>query len=839
MTGARLVPATPRPAHPVRRGSDEDLVSWGQVAGLARRRWLLLLVSVGLSLGVAGAYLLLTPPAYEAGASLLVESEQYNLPEMVKRLSNQSDVNTQLEVLRSTGLAEQVSRELALRVNATAIVHPSLPLPAGLGDVLVPSIPRPVPRSRLLAAVEVADSVDSGRVVLTRVGENRFKSYDALSYKVTDSITVGKPAQVGGLRFTLTPEAADYPSVVLDVGSPAAALEGLRQGLRITRADRDVDVLWIRYRSTDPVLAGRVPDLLATRYLESRVENARAKIVRAVGFLKGQADTLQGQLLAAEQQLRDYRERQGIVDLPTEASSRVTQGAELSTRRMMLEAEHSSLQRLIGEADTMGRTASAPSPYRRLAGFPSLINNPVVSGHLHTLSDLEDQRAELLERRTAQDPEVKMLERRIGDVDAQLRGVTNTYLEGLRNQIGSLDGSLQRERAKASRIPTKSMDEERLSRKPRLLGDVYAMVQTRLQEARIAESAADPGVRMIDRAEVPARPVWPRANLVLLVALAVGVLGGGALAWLREGLDPSVHSRADVIRAAGVPLLGLIPRIRMLRPRSRRGAAAELLGAGHGGFGARASRRRTEASHRALLLGGRDRSGAALEAYAWLETSLALTRPADAPRTVAFTSPLSREGKTINAANLALSVARRGRKVLLIDADLRRGMIHQLFGISRERGLAEVLSGRVSLRQAIRCLPLGESAEVHVIPCGESGDHPAAAFRAEALRELLTALAGRYDLVLIDSPPVNLVSDPLVLSGMVDGVILVARAGVTEAGALAEAAEHLRQAGAPLLGVLLNDIDLKRDSSYDEAYRYLDQAGTYAAAAGGGTAVPV
>lgn len=836
MTSARLVPVAPRVPAPLPGRGGEDVVSWGLVAGLARRRWLLVLLTVVLSLAAAAAYLMLTPPTYEAGTSLLVENEQYDLPEMTKRLSNESDVSTQLEVLRSTVLAERVARELALRVNVTAFMSP--PLPGGLGDE-IPPIPRAVPRSTLFSALAVSDSADSGQVVLNRLGGGRFQALDAATGKTDYAVRVGTQASVGGVTFTLAPEAALYPKIQIDIGRLSSAVEGLRQDVRMTRADRDVDVLWIRYKSPDPVLAAGVPNLLATHYLEGRVEHARAKVVTAVGFLKGQADTLQSQLLAAEQALRDYRERAGIVDLPTEASTQVTQGAEVNTRRTMLEAEHSALKQLVADADTAGKGSAEGSPYRRLAGFPSLINNPVVSGQLHTLSDLEDQRAQLLQRRTPQDPDVRMLDRRIGDVDAQLRGVTNAYLEGLNNQINSLDNSLRTQAAKAARIPTKSMDEERLARRPRLLGDVYAMVQTRLQEARIAENAADPGVRMIDRAELPTRPVWPRANLIFLVALSVGVLGGGALAWMREGLDGSVHSRADAVRAAGVPLLGLIPRIRMLRPRSRSALPRGLLGDAPRGFGARASRRRAEHSHRALLLGGKDRSGAALEAYAWLETSLALTRPANAPRTVAFTSPLSREGKTINAANLALSVARRGKRVLLIDADLRRGMIHHLFGISQERGLADVLGARIPLAQAIRCLPLGEGAELHVLPRGEAEGHPASAFRSDALHELLSRLSASYDLIVIDSPPVNLVSDPLVLGGMVDGMVLVARAGVTEATALAEAAQHLREAGAPLLGVLLNDIDIKRDSSYDEGYRYLDQAGEYASAAGTGRAVPV
>lgn len=832
MTSARMVPSSPKlpsPSHS--RPGDEDVVSFGSLAGLARRRWLLVALSTLCCIGIAVGYLMITPATYESGASLLVEDKEYDMPDVMKRINNLSDVNTQLEVLRSASLAEQVARELGLQVTTTAYSGPGATWADSKIGRILPSIPKPVARSQLLSSVVVDSSLgDTTTVTLTRIASGDFRAKDSRTGAVLDTVKVGKPQEVGGVKFTLAPGAAEFSKIDLSVGTLAGSVAALKETVRINRADRDVDVIWIRYRTSDPVLASRVPDLWAGHYLESRVANAKSRIQTAVGFLRGQADTIQGQLTAAETALRDYRQKQGIVDLPSEAMSSVSQRSEVGTKRMLLESERSSLRALVADADK-DKDAAGGSAYRRLAGFPGLIENPVVAGHLHTLSDLEDQRSQLLERRTAQDPDVVAIDRRIGDVDAALRGLTNTYLSGLNNQLSSLDRSLQAQGARASRIPTQSMDEERLSRKPKLLSDVYAMVQTRLQEARIAENAADPGVRMIDHAETPTIPVWPRANLILLVAAVVGVMVGGAFAWLREGLDGSVHSRADVIRASGVPLLGLIPRIRMLR--KNRKPSPELLVSGMPqGFGSRARRRRTELSHKALLMGGADKSGAALEAYAWLETSLALTRPNDAPRTVSFTSPLSREGKTINASNLALSVARKGKRVLLIDGDLRRGMIHHLFGVAQDRGLADVLSGRIKVQQAIRVLPLGQGNEIHVMPSGETHGHPSNAMRPEALRQLLAQLRDQYDLILIDSAPVNLVSDPLVVASMVDGVILVARAGVTDSDALAQASQHLREAGAPVLGVLLNDIDTKRDSSYDDAYRYLDEAGAY------GTVVP-
>jgi capsular exopolysaccharide synthesis family protein len=299
---------------------------------------------------------------------------------------------------------------------------------------------------------------------------------------------------------------------------------------------------------------------------------------------------------------------------------------------------------------------------------------------------------------------------------------------------------------------------------------------------------------------------------------------------MRDTMDKAVHSRAEAISATGVPVLGMIPHIEMLRRKRGHDGPPLLISNQVPTLGARFGKRAGGDAGKAMVIGSAEASAAALEAYAWLETSLALAGQNGELRTVAFTSAVSREGKTVTAANLALSAAWRGRKVLLIDADLRRGMTHHLFGISRDRGLADVLAGTTQLTQAIRIIPLGNDATVHVLPCGERTGHPAGLFRSGGMSGLLEAFRARYDLVIVDTPPVNLVSDSLILSQLVDGVVLVARSGQTDSTSLAQAARHLQSAGAPLLGVLLNDIDVAKDGSYDDAFRYLDEAGAYAAA---------
>jgi tyrosine-protein kinase Etk/Wzc len=706
-------PATP--ANPALAGTpDDDYLTWGQFAGLIRRRWLTVTIAALVGTGAAILYIRTTPKVYEASALILIDKDQYNLPEMVTHhATEEGDLSTEIEVLRSARLSQAVIQDLGLNVTA----------------------------------------------------------------------------------------------------------QDLQRQVKVGRGDRNANVIWLRYRSTDPALASAVPTALAQRYITDRTETAQEKVRTAVRYLTNEADTLRNQLLAADHELHDFRQQAGVVSLADEATNAVTRAGQLRASRSEIEAQRTALQHLVTAADT---TATA---FRRLAAFPTLITNPIVANQLRTLDDLEGQRTELLLRRTQKDPDVIALSQRIGASDAQLRSLTLTYLSGLGQQVAALDQALGAEAEVAATLPGKNMTEDQLSRKPKVLSDVYTLVETRLQEARIAESVANPGVTLIDRPQVPTTPVWPRGGLLVAVGLALGLLAGIGLAWMRERMDGAIHSRADIARAVELPVLGAVPHIKV--SQSPNGDAHSVLVAAPltsariaTGSGGRMSLRRT-ADEQAS-------AGAVREAYAWLETSLAFAERGDGPHIVAFTSALPKEGKTVTASNLAVSAASHGRRVLVIDADMRRGQLHRVFGLAPVPGLADVLTGTATVTDAIVAVPVGDGSAVHVLPQGAHPPHPTALLQSPALRTLLVTLSERYDLIILDSPPVNLVSDALLISRLVEGVVVVARAGITDVAALTQATRHLREANAPVLGVLLNDINLHRDGSYDGSYRYLHQAGVYA-----------
>jgi capsular exopolysaccharide synthesis family protein len=215
---------------------------------------------------------------------------------------------------------------------------------------------------------------------------------------------------------------------------------------------------------------------------------------------------------------------------------------------------------------------------------------------------------------------------------------------------------------------------------------------------------------------------------------------------------------------------------------------------------------------------GRDLRNPVSEAYRGLRTNLTFANPDKPPKTIVFTSPLPRDGKSTSAANLAITLAQQGISTLLVDADLRRGVLHNVFGVDREPGLTTILTGQSPIEGGIRRLDLGESGTLDFLPSGAFPPNPAEILGSQRMRELLETLEERYDLVLIDSTPLTVVTDAAVLGTKADGVILVARANATEKGALTYAVEQLDNVRAPVLGCVLNDIDFRRDSRYDSSY---------------------
>ncbi len=793
------------PFHAAERSADED--NLGFVFGsIRRRRWLVLAYA---ALAVTGAVVYIThaAPVYEAAASIRIEDEEANVPDLVKRLSTESKVSTEIEMLRSAALAREVIKAEGLQVRVLE--------------------PRGVARSTALQNVELGESLASGEIDLTRQPDGSFVAVDAASSARVAGIRPGSKAHISGLGFVLAPAMASEKQIRLRLYSADDAMKAFRKSVKIDRVAHDANIVAVRYRDADRNLAALVPNELVRSFIAGRQTAHQASARNTIAFLREQLDTVSRQLTSAESRLLAFRNRENVVSLPTEATGQVNRFISMQADRTRLETERAALAQLLDEA-TRSPAANNPSqgsPYRRLMAFPGLIGNASVSELLRSAAQLEDQRTQLLTRRTTRDPDVQILDNRIHDLDAQLQGIAVTYLEGTTNKVQSLDSALKSDNQAMASIPAREIKFARLERTPKVLQDISTLLQTRLQEASIAEAAGDPSFQIVDLATAPMKASWPKPALSIAAAALIGLLFGIIVALIREHGDRFVHSRADLVRSTGIPVLGLVPNLG--GPRS----AALKLGANIRG---------RSPGHLLLSLdnakpavsswvqsGARPARAGSEECYARLYLMVSRLLNTHGSSALVITSPLPGDGKTTTAINLALTLSRQGRNVLLIDADLRRGAIGSLLGAPHALGLTDVLQATTELGDVVRSIEVAPGRPLHYIPLGSPSTQPVSLLSSRAMGDLLGHLRGEFDVLIIDSPPINVVTDTVALATFADGVIVVARAGVTERAALNYAIGQLRAVDAPVLGGLLNDIDPERDAVYDGAYQYLDHARYY------------
>jgi capsular exopolysaccharide synthesis family protein len=787
---------------------DTNKVAAVQIWDVVSRNRRFILGSFAISLLGATVLAWRSTPVYESGLSLRIDEKSKGVPvlDVLASLSDRgNELSTEMQMLRSRTLAEATVDSLGLQVSATA--------PLRLLGVPLRSIQRAIPRGQVISNLQVPRSATPGHYRLNQLPNFAYELIDIGTGKRVTQVSLGQTVNLGSAKFTLAPTAVDYREIRVDVVPFMGAVGSLQRNLSVTRPQRDADFVIVTYQSQDPQMASAVPNALAVNFLELRNRIQKTEARSTVNFLREQIDTLSEQLSSAENAVRAFREGNRVVSVSQEATAQVGELAKLQAQRSGIEAEREALSEALRQARaTSERTGGdSTSMYSSLMAFPTLL--PHAGQFLQALNEAENQRAILLQRRTREDRDVQILTGRIRELQQQLSSIAQTYLAGLSSQITSIDIALSKFNQQLTRIPSKELQLAKLERQNKVLVEIFTLLQTRLQEAKIAQAVEDSRVRVIDPALIPARPSKPNKPRYLLLGSLFGLLVAIGITVARESMDPTVHMLEDISLATGLSSLGVVPHMQPAKDS----AQSELLPS-KWRLGGRQGQRR--------LMGGMavfDPRNPALEAYRTLRTNITFARPdGNTIRTLVFTSPTPGDGKTTTTANLASTLAHQGLRVLLIDGDMRRGTLNQVFGVSREPGLSNLLVGAAPRSDCIRKIQVGEFGSLDLLPGGAPPPNPSELIGSDRMTKLLDDLRSDYDSIIFDSPPLNLVTDAAVLATKADGVILVGRAGVTTKGGLTYAAELLRKVRAPTVGFVLNDFLFRRDSRYSTYGGYGD-----------------
>lgn len=756
-----------------------------QMVQACRRQSLLSLGIPALLLASTAVFLWWSAPVYQAVTTIRIDQERSGVAiiEALRNLSSGSKITTEMEELRSRTLAEAVVDSLGLNVTMRR--------------------PRKVARSAVFDQFQAARQAPERRYVLERAGPESYRLSGADG--PARSVAVGDIIELPGIAFMLGAGALEHDRIVLDVEPFGDAVRRFQARLSIARPNREADFVRVAYQGGDAPLVQAVPDLIASMFMARR-NTVRTQEARSTGeFLATQIAALHGQLTTTEDELRAFQERYGVLGIEAQSEAAVRRLAEMQADRERLDIERQAVANVLETLGSAPDDPLEPSGFRALLGLPSILTNAAAAELVNALNQAETSRALLLDRRTVEDPEVQWATYRIRQIEEQLSTITRTYLGGLTEHVRGLDRTLAGFSAQLAQIPEQELHLARLRRQAGVTEELYTTLSLRLKEAEIMAAIDDPTVRIIDPAVHPRRPIRPNVPLTVALAMLAGMVLGVGSAVAREQMDDTVHSRDELQFAGRVPVLGAIPRLGVAPENGRRFRfSPRPVPAGNGQAGVR-------------LMDSIAVPGVG-EAYRSLRTNITFAQLDRKPRVLVVTSPAPGDGKSTTAANLAITMAQQGLRCLLIDGDMRRGRLHETFGARREPGLSNVLLGQVTLDAALRA-DTGGAERPSLLSTGTVPPNPAELLGSDQMGELLAVALEGFDLVVIDAPPLNMVTDAAVLSKHADGVLVVARAGVTQQTALAYTFEQLAAVNAPVLGSILNDADPQRERHYGSYMR--------------------
>ncbi|MGH7445061.1 MAG: GumC family protein, partial [Longimicrobiales bacterium] len=579
----------------------------------------------------------------------------------------------------------------------------------------------------------------------------------------------GKPVEIAGLRFTIaSAPTSDTVSVV--VRPREVAIEQLLPGLIATPRERTA-IIDIHYTGVYPDRTQRIVNAIALAYQAHNARGSQDAARRRREFIEAQWLLAEQRLAQAQGRLSAFRNSGRLYSAEERLSQEQTALLELESQRQQIDVERRLYQSFLTRVEDADAD-QIDAELRTLASAPGLTTGPLLTELFTRFSEFKKEREQLLaEGRSLTHPDVERLTNLMNSSRASVVDAARTQLASLDLQLNALNERYDRSAATIRSLPNSQTEESRLEQEVVAATSSATGLESEYQRARITEAVDVGQVKILDFAAAAMPLPRARRSQMLAVAFVLALILGVVAAMLLEVTNRSVRWRGDMEGVVTIPGLGLIPQIAN----------------GHGGS------RISRALHRRNGNGTkehRDRSvRAATEAYRVLRTNLLFQRPDQDLKTLIVTSAASEEGKTTTAANLAASFARQEMRVLLIDCDLRRPRLHRLFGVDDRPGLVDLLLGMTSAHAASR-----ETAVdgLTLMPRGIYDERAMEMLGGARFKALLAEFRERYDMVILDAPPVLVAADSAAIAAIMDGALLVVRAGQTSRSAARQAMHQLQ-----------------------------------------------
>jgi capsular exopolysaccharide synthesis family protein len=555
---------------------------------------------------------------------------------------------------------------------------------------------------------------------------------------------------------------------------------------------RNSRLVKVSFDAKNPHMAAKIANAIAQSYIEQNLENKLDAVQNAVSWLDERIQEERAKVEQAELKLQRYKEENSIITGFSSDNENITAQklAELNSQVIEAEAKRVEAQTRYEQTNRLLKQGGM------VDSIPEILNSELIRSIKQSEVELSKRLSELSKKYGSRHPqiiavkaELQTLEkRRTIEIRKVINSLKSEYEVALAREQ-SLKVSLGKLKKEALELNKKSIEFGVLQREAENSREMYELLIKRFKEASLTEDIKAGNIRIIDRAEIPDTAVKPKKKLNLLLGLIVGLTLGVGLAFFLEYLDNTIKTPDDVKKLLKIPYLAPVPEFEFDQ---------------------------TGSAYPEIIAYNMPKSTAS-EAYRGLRTSLLFSSAGNPPQVLMITSAGPGEGKTLTSVNLATTMAQFGSKVILIDCDLRRPRLHRVMKIDRENGTSNILAGSQDHASLIQHT---EIKNLDVIPSGPVPPNPSELLGSLRMQKLIETLRKHYDRIIIDSPPVTAVTDSTMLSNVVDGVVLVVRAGETAKDVVVNGLDSLRSVKAKILGAVLNGVNIGKDSYYYYQYYY-------------------
>jgi len=759
-------------------------------SAIRKRLWLIAGITILVTI-LTAIYIARKPNVYEARARIQVDLEQGNpqlqITDRPALLSNPDPAyfNTQLQLLTSDSLLRRVVKEMSLDTNKEFQEEKNQEKASAWRGFL---------RSIGLAKEE-------RRKEDTKIGEITAGMNLTGIEEMNEAIRLAPYVEIIKKRLQVEP-------------------------VRESRATfKDTRLIEVRFQHTNPELAALVVNGIAEIFTKQNQEKRTGTSRRTNDFLSERIASLQAEIKRDEMKLAELKDKAGI--LKKDEGQTIVIDRLTGLNKQLLEAENA---RKIAEAEY---NAVKDSPERLRALVEEKLQRYITEREndiralnneaTKKIAELEAEKAKLLMDYQESALEVQEINRKI---DALKRTIETAQeknrkdLEEYRNRtareiLTNLQTRYEQAKAQEDKI-RKAFDEQYR----RAEGENRAAIDIRLLEQNLETNrgflknlieqqssndviarGTENNISVVDPAIPPDTPVGPRRLLTVTMAFFLSVIFGVGLSLFLEYLDDSIKTVEDIEAYLGLPALAVIPTIGISPKRK----LLPVMGAEENG-------KHGKAGSEILIYNSSNSSLS--EAYRQLRTSILLSVAGHAPKSLLVTSSLPSEGKTTTAVNTAISLAQTGAKVLIVDADMRRPRVHNIFNVSNLEGLSNLLSSEIRTDKVLDKVRFDAGSKLYILPSGPVPPNPAELIGSKSMLNLMEILHNEFTHVVIDSPPIASFTDGVLIASMVDGVIMVVHSGRSSRHVVRRCKQLLQDVGAKIFGVILNKADVNSQETY-------------------------